>query len=338
MLFSKKKQSSSSSNMTFDPKIPIVPCGAKPEVKAALQDLTSFCSCLAEDGTLNETVMTYILILAHGLLEKKWSMEDDVSNSIKKLFNKEYKKRVCALQAVRAYIINNVSRMMKMTPCKVCDCPVDKAHQCVECKAHVHSIKCSVPHGEEGHGQKVLCHLCRPLGKKDDQGAPPKPPESDKGGSGEPPESFDSVETPPKDNIQANCSLEKIGELLFFCAGQAPEIKDSCDEAVKLGKKLAVGITGKHWLLQEATAKQIDILLLCTPKEKRPSFVKTIINSVNSALDKNIAAMERVSFCPICLKPAPKSNACETCDEAAIVLELEVDGSKRRGGKGRKQH
>jgi len=74
LLSEEKKQSLSSSNMTFDPKIPIPPCDAKPEVKAVLQDLTSFCGCLTEDGALNKSVMTYILMLAHGLLEKKWSM------------------------------------------------------------------------------------------------------------------------------------------------------------------------------------------------------------------------------------------------------------------------
>ena len=150
-----------------------------------------------------------------------------------------------------------------------------------------------------------------PTGQERRSSPPPKPPESDEG-SGKP--SFDNVETPPKEDIEANRSLEKMGELFFYCAGQALEIKDSCDEAVKVGKKLAVGIAGKHWLLQEATETQIDILL-CTPTEKRPSFVKTIITSVISALDKNIAAMERVSFCPICFKPAPKSNACETCKQ-----------------------
>ena len=52
--------------MTFDPEMPIVPCDAKPEVKAALQDLTLFCGCLAEDGTPNESAVTHILMLAHG--------------------------------------------------------------------------------------------------------------------------------------------------------------------------------------------------------------------------------------------------------------------------------
>ena len=119
--------------MTFDPEMPIPPCDAKPEVKTAFQDLTSFCGCLAEDDAPNESAMTHILMLAHGLLEKKWNMKDAVPNSIKKLVKKECTKRARATQAVHAHIIDNIDRMMKMTPCKVCDYSVDRAHQCAEC-------------------------------------------------------------------------------------------------------------------------------------------------------------------------------------------------------------
>ena len=154
--------------------------------------------------------------------------------------------------------------------------------------------------------------MCSPLGKKDDEAPPPSLPKATKVAIAHHLIRKTMWKPRQRKTSKPPAALRRRAN---FCAS-APEIEDFCDEAVKLGKRLAVGVVGKHWLLQEATTKQIDILL-CTPKEKRPSFAKTIIASMNSALDKNITAMERVSFCPICHEPAPKSNACETCKQPA---------------------
>lgn len=51
----------------------------------------------------------------------------------------------------------------KRARCRACTDPnpVDPVHQCLQCGAYVH-VFCGHPQGDEGHGQAVVCYMCKP--------------------------------------------------------------------------------------------------------------------------------------------------------------------------------
>ena len=87
-------------------------------------------------------------------------MSDKIIEHIDKLTKGEYEKKELLIGIISGSIKWNLNSMLRMSQCPVCQRPADAAHKCHACQQYVHSIICSDPVGEEGHGQVVLCHLC----------------------------------------------------------------------------------------------------------------------------------------------------------------------------------
>ena len=153
---------------------------APEDAKQALKSLHVFHKLCVLNGDDSNECMSPTITLAHGLANRKWRMDDKIAENITKLFKGEYTKKGRQFALINGAIRANTSRMMMMSACPVCQRPVDTAHKCHACQKYVHSIICSNPVGEEGHGQAVLCHLCSgKVEKKDGEPKKTQPQEKD---------------------------------------------------------------------------------------------------------------------------------------------------------------
>jgi len=271
------------------------------------------------DGTENEEWVRDTLALASGIIHSKWRLSHKLMESIDKLLKGEYSKRGRHMAVVHAGIAANIQEMKNMVPCQVYDHPVDKAHKCQSCDKYVHSIICSKPVGEEGHGQKVLCHLCDPDqpkppgGKPEDQdpakenplpGGKPedqdpakenplpggKPEDQDPNKSlGKEDANIAAGGDPPKppesdhDQIKAK-SIDTVNEFLKYIADNGANVQqfqDLCNEATQLGNTMSDGIANNRWLLNIDTTRNIDLLLSTKDGTKRASYVKSVLTTLN---------------------------------------------------------
>ena len=331
-------------------RLPEAPADAPDEVRQTLNRLKIFQNCMLLDGKENEEYMSAILALAYGTVQKNWRMNDKVAENIRKLFKGEHTcKRGRHMALIHAGILANIREMQNMTPCKVCDQLVDEAHKCQGCQQFVHSIICSVPVGEEGHGQKVMCHLCSKAqeegvgdGKGDPKTTEDMPPKEDqneeytqsqkkddKEENKEDTQEDDNEENrdgdPTKDahdkqpavEFQIAISMDLMEEISMLFSRQAEKlqpIRNLCDATDKLAKQMANGIEKKHWLLNPDTTRSVGSLLEMDMGEKRTPAITSIISGLNATLQKNIDLMEKAAFCPCCYKPAARTNVCDNCN------------------------
>ena len=393
------------------------PGDAPDDVIKAIEALQMFQQCvLGEDDKKYDAYLTPLFSFSVGLAKRQWRMDQQLIDNIYKLLNGETEKRGRRMALIHGGIVANQIKMLRMSQCPVCKRPADSAHKCYACGQVVHSIICSDPVGEEGHGQAVLCHLC--LGErtnhnekeinaeepkisnfystieedeeaannlraqllraakenqnnadsnggemkenkyanptKDDEptkdtkdipvneNAGKEPPKDTKDNplnknvgeesqkdtkdnplnenAGEEPPEKDAQDREKRDEDDPckTTSIEMIKKVLQFFSHNADKlqsIRGLCDATAKLGKIMTDGVTNKHWLLNPDTARSIHAMVSMDMEGKRASAMTSIISGVNTSLQKNIDTMERAAFCPICKKPAPRTNVCEKCSK-----------------------
>ena len=135
--------------------------------------------------------------------------------------------------------------------------------------------------------------------------------------------------TNEEDPLKAK-ALEMMNEVSQFFSDNKDNMKPMeslCNSTVGLAKRMANGITNAHWLLNPDTTRNIQSLLTMNMDGKRASAMTSIISNVNTTLQKNIDQMEKASFCPVCKKPAPRTNVCDFCSHPTHL----ICGARREG-------